>query len=581
MSDTEKIAEAAAAIPTKGNDHLLKCETYDYYATEGALRKEITKKMKAGLGGVEFKPSEEPSRLESVMPGLVRIGKNPSSSVAYLSFANEEAKEKAKEFLVHLKGKKSQHWEVADAGSDDVNYFINKNKEQIKRALEDDPSSSKRPKPSSIHDFTEPLYQQPYADQLKQKESNINSHLRKMKSNITWSYKKEQKPLPSWLPDTKEVCPFEGVVPSPVIDGYRNKVELSIGYDKDQKPAVGFLFGKTHEARGWIEGPYDMKIVSALAKSTARKFTEYMLTSGHAPYDKLTHEGMFRSLLIREGVSKDDGAPVLLVDVQLNIAEENETLTSICEGLAKTFTPWAEGAAKDHTAEEPFVGSLSVTYHTSVSNMCPEDAPCKLVLGAAFIEDCANGLRFKVSPRSFFQVNSKGNEVLLNTIGKYASLDEGTVLLDLCCGTGTIGISLAGKVKKVVGIDIAKSSIEDAKLNAAANGVENVEYYCGKCEDLVEEILGRYKGDSNVVAIVDPPRGGLHKKVLTFLRNSNLQRFVYVSCNQNSLCENTTLLCKATSTKLPGAPFVPTKAIGVDLFPHCDQQELIVLFERQ
>ncbi|KAG7251537.1 LOW QUALITY PROTEIN: hypothetical protein CRUP_004447 [Coryphaenoides rupestris] len=138
----------------------------------------------------------------------------------------------------------------------------------------------------------------------------------------------------------------------------------------------------------------------------------------------------------------------------------------------------------------------------------PEDMPCELVAGEGHILEELLGLKFRVSPHSFFQVNTGAAEVLYSTVGEWAQLDQDSTVLDVCCGTGTIGISLAKRVRKVIGIELCQEAVEDAKHNAKLNGLTNVEFHCGKAEDVFPKILNALVS-SKPHAIVDPPRAGL------------------------------------------------------------------------
>jgi tRNA/tmRNA/rRNA uracil-C5-methylase (TrmA/RlmC/RlmD family) len=158
------------------------------------------------------------------------------------------------------------------------------------------------------------------------------------------------------------------------------------------------------------------------------------------------------------------------------------------------------------------------------------------------------------------------------------------ILFDVCCGTGTIGLINSSSAQSVVGIDIVQSAIDDAKANAELNNMaDKAEFLCGKAEDVMETVLKRYtpKEIETSVAILDPPRNGLHTKVLAALRDSSLQRIVYISCNQKTLAEDVQRLCGPPSKNYVGAPFVPIAAVGYDLFPHTNHCEAVMLLERR
>ncbi len=194
-------------------------------------------------------------------------------------------------------------------------------------------------------------------------------------------------------------------------------------------------------------------------------------------------------------------------------------------------------------------------------------------------------------------------------------LRRGSVLLDICCGTGTIGLLHSRFFHHIVGIELSESAIEDAKINAGINSVDNATFICSKAETAIQSVLeqlalssaGRWahsasslsaSADYKVAAvipkvslptdgsvglpvgIVDPPRAGLHPDVLRALRNSRLTRVVYVSCNPETLSENLKRLMAPSTTKFRGPPFTPLAAVAVDMFPHTEHCEMIVLLER-
>lgn len=197
--------------------------------------------------------------------------------------------------------------------------------------------------------------------------------------------------------------------------------------------------------------------------------------------------------------------------------------------------------------------------------------------------------RFQVSPLSFFQVNTPATELLYEQVRKFCGdIDGNSIIFDICCGTGTIGLCIAKNspsCKKVVGIDIIEDAIKDAEKNAKTNGVENAYFFAGKAEEMMNKVMQEHLGEvekvGDVIAIVDPPRAGLHLKVLRALRECKyINKVVYVSCNQNSLVNDNSALTRAKSNNTPGTPFVPVVAQPFDLFPHTPHCELVVLYQR-
>eukprot|EP00732_Lithocolla_globosa_P006690 Lithocolla_globosa_v1_NODE_7936_length_885_cov_4.549398.p1 type:complete len:193 gc:universal NODE_7936_length_885_cov_4.549398:277-855(+) len=154
------------------------------------------------------------------------------------------------------------------------------------------------------------------------------------------------------------------------------------------------------------------------------------------------------------------------------------------------------------------------------------------------------------------------------------------VLLDLCCGTGTIGITLANKVDAVVGVELVSQAVKDAEENAKINGLTNTTYICARVEKVIDEIISKNK-DATIVAIVDPPRAGLHGDVTRTLRAcSKLDYLLYVSCDPAAASGNFVDLMRPATKKLSGLPFEAIVGQPVDLFPSTRHCELVIAFRR-
>lgn len=255
--------------------------------------------------------------------------------------------------------------------------------------------------------------------------------------------------------------------------------------------------------------------------------------------------------------------------------------------------------------------ALAVQHHSGVSNAADEGAPllpfpgeggeseggaagadAGLPLGC--ITDTLCGLSFRVSPTSFFQVNSGAAAALYRLAVAWAAPAPGDAFLDVCCGTGAIGIAAAAVLKarassgdapvSVAGVDIEPAAIRDARANAAANGVAASTFVAGRAEDALDALMqgaGLSKDGAKAIAVVDPPRAGLHARVLASLRSCPaVRRIVYVSCNPESMAADAAFLCALAGGKRRGAPFALVRAAAVDLFPHTAHCEAVVLLER-
>lgn len=209
--------------------------------------------------------------------------------------------------------------------------------------------------------------------------------------------------------------------------------------------------------------------------------------------------------------------------------------------------------------------------------------------------------KFRISPTSFFQVNTPAASLLYDLVRQWCGeLDENTTLFDVCCGTGTIGLTIAknsAALKEIVGLEIVEDAVMDAKANAELNGITNARFLVGKAEETIQKVVSEYPDIKRkrtaefassstgpvhkFVAVLDPPRGGVHPKVLRALRECEaISRIVYVSCNPNSLINDASILTRTSSKSTPGSPFVPIMARPVDLFPHTPHTELVTMFQR-
>ena len=227
--------------------------------------------------------------------------------------------------------------------------------------------------------------------------------------------------------------------------------------------------------------------------------------------------------------------------------------------------------------------SLSIIYSGEISGGYNENNKVELLSGKDYYETSLNGYKFTVSPFAFFQVNTVVFEKMLETVGEFAGIDEDTTLLDICCGTGAIGICLSKRAKKVVGVELLVSAVENAKANVSLNAEllesDKMQFVAGRAEETLAPIIAEASG--KIIGIVDPPRSGLHGNVLKALRTcKGLDRLVYVSCNASSQVRDLQYLCYEIKGKRKAPPFKIVKAIGADLFPHTMHIESIVLLER-
>ncbi|XP_029463246.1 tRNA (uracil(54)-C(5))-methyltransferase homolog isoform X2 [Rhinatrema bivittatum] len=221
---------------------------------------------------------------------------------------------------------------------------------------------------------------------------------------------------------------------------------------------------------------------------------------------------------------------------------------------------------------------------SSMTRCTHEQSPYQLLYGEPHIFEELLGLKFRISPDAFFQISTAGAEVLYRTIAELSKVKGNTVLFDICCGTGAIGLSVARQVSKVFGIELVEKAIDDAKWNASFNGISNCQFYSGKAEVVLPQLLSSLEEEHPLTAVVNPSRAGLHYRVVQAIRNCKLiQTLVYVSCKPDGeAMRNFIELCcpPDAQKKILGEPFALTQAVPVDLFPHTPHCELVLLFER-
>jgi len=199
--------------------------------------------------------------------------------------------------------------------------------------------------------------------------------------------------------------------------------------------------------------------------------------------------------------------------------------------------------------------------------------------GADTISEKLFDMEFLVSPRAYFCINTRGAETLIDTIERLANLHKNMTLLDICCGTGAIGLSLAKKVGNVLGVDIAADAVEDARKNANINKIENGYFVAGPAEDLIPQMIGQATHDE-IVAVIDPPRTGIAMKAVRQLRASRIKKIIYVSSDPKSSIKNFIDLARPSSTTFFGDPFLPIVMQPLDLFPHTNHFMTVLLLVR-
>lgn len=292
---------------------------------------------------------------------------------------------------------------------------------------------------------------------------------------------------------------------------YRNKAQFPFGKNKDGKTITGFYAGRTHSI---IENT-DCALGVDENKVILEKILQYMEEEKVTPYEEETHKGLLRHALIRKGFASGQLMVCLVINGK-KLPAENKLVQSLLE---------VEGMT-----------SISISVNTEKTNVIM-GKEIRLLYGAEQIEDEIDGITFKISPLSFYQVNPVQTERIYSQALKYANLNGDETVWDLYCGIGTISLFLARCAKHVYGVEIVPQAIEDAKENAKRNGIENVNFYVGKAEEVLPEKYEK-EGIFADVIVVDPPRKGCDEACLNTMVQMQPKRIVYVSCDSATLARD-------------------------------------------
>lgn len=313
---------------------------------------------------------------------------------------------------------------------------------------------------------------------------------------------------------------------------YRNKAQIPVGLDMKGSIITGFYSKKSHRIIDCDEcrlqhGDFP-KLVAAVKK--------YIYETPVTLYNEETGEGLLRHIYLRQGVKTGEVMVCLVINGDTIPKKER-----LIEKLIETGLD---------------IKSVVLNKNKRATNVVLGDK-CETIYGRDFIEDELCGLKFRISPLSFYQVNPEGTELLYKRAGEYAELKGDEVLIDLYCGAGTIGMTLAEKAKQVIGVEIIPQAIENAKQNAKLNKIENIRFICddakGAAKTLYEE------GVKPDVVVVDPPRKGCSREVLETVAKMAPKRVVYVSCDPATLARDCAIM-KELGYGL-------TELSAVDMFP--------------
>lgn len=292
---------------------------------------------------------------------------------------------------------------------------------------------------------------------------------------------------------------------------YRNKAQYPFGKNKNGEIIAGFYAGRTHDI---VEND-DCLLGVELNKLILEKIKGYMKRCGVEPYDEENHRGMVRHALIRVGFKTGEVMVCLVVNGEK--LSGGDVLVECLKGIK---------------------GMTSISY--SINRECTNVIMGKQTVnlyGPGYITDYIGEVKYRISPLSFYQVNPVQTEKLYGTALEYAGLTGDEVVWDLYCGIGTISLFLAKNAKMVYGVEVVPEAICDARENAKINGIENVEFFVGKAEEVLPDQYEKNGVYADVI-VVDPPRKGCEESCLNTIVRMRPKRVVYVSCDSATLARD-------------------------------------------
>ena len=330
------------------------------------------------------------------------------------------------------------------------------------------------------------------------------------------------------------------ILAAPDCRGYRNKAQYPVASKKGQAYA-GFFRAGTHDV---VENSRCL-ILPQETDQVKDAVIDHVNQFRIPVYDETAHTGLLRHIYVRRGAVSGQ----ILVCLAVN----GRTLPHVPELV-------------ERLKKIPGFATLVLSVNTKKGNAVLGEEFITLY-GPGYIEDTLCGLNFRLSPRSFYQVNHAQAQRLYQAAIQLADISKEDLVLDLYCGVGTITLAMASVAGKVMGVEVVPQAIEDAKDNAVRNGIRNAEFFCG---DAGEAALAlEAKGIHPDVITVDPPRKGLSADTIEAVTRMSPKRLVYVSCDPATLARDIALL------KQRG--FRVEKAMAADLFPRCSHVETVVL----
>ena len=327
---------------------------------------------------------------------------------------------------------------------------------------------------------------------------------------------------------------------------YRNKVHAVFDRDKKGNIICGTYEAKTHKVVPIEECMIEDKISQEIIRTIRDMLKSFRIKT----YDEDTGYGLLRHVLVRRGFFTDEIMVVIVIGSPIFPSKNN-----FVKALRKKY---------------PQITTVVLNVNDKKTSMVLGERDI-VIYGKGYIRDTLCGCTFRISPKSFYQVNPVQTEVLYNTAMDYAELTGKETVIDAYCGTGTIGLIAAKNAKKVIGVELNKDAVKDARINAKENGITNAEIYAGDAGRFMVDMAS--KNQKADVVFMDPPRAGSDEKFLSSVIKLGPKRVVYVSCNPETLARDLKYLTRHG--------YQAVKIQPVDNFPFCDHIETVVKLVRK
>ena len=342
--------------------------------------------------------------------------------------------------------------------------------------------------------------------------------------------------------------PVLDILPSPEVDRYRNKVQFPVGVDKNGAPCIGFYAGRTHRI---VPCP-DCKLQPGVLNEIGNALCAFFAQQGIRPYDEQRGKGLVRHIFLRRGAHSGQ-IMVCLVCTRAKLPHAEQ----LCTALREQF---------------PAISTILLNVNAKNTNVIL-GSENHILYGPGYIEDTLCGVPVRLGPLSFYQVNTLAAERLYGVAAQYAQLTPDDALLDLYCGMGTIGLSMADQCRGLIGVEIVPEAIESAKANAARMGeavAAKSRFFCADAGQAATQLAA--EGLHPDIVMLDPPRKGCDEATLSAVVRMAPRRVVYVSCNPATAARDAAWLEKNG--------YHAEKVQPVDLFPRTKHVECVIALSK-